>query len=513
MVVARALTREGRRLLLGRGAAAGAVRRNRRAARAHAHRLRGLQLLALGLQRRGDHQLGPVELRDVLVAAGRHRRAQAAHEVERAVVLAGGADEDLLERAVLRRRDPRAAGQRRVERRHAPVEPAARRLVGARQRRADHHGVGAAGDGLGDVAAVAHAAVGDHADVLAGLEHVLRAGGGHVGDRGGLRDADAQDAARGARRARTDADEHARRAGAHEVQAGVVAGTAADDHGHRQIGDELLEVQRLGGLRDMLGGDDRALDDQDVEAGVEDLLVVLHDALGRERGGGDDALVLDLPDALDHEVLVDGRAIDLLHLARGDVLGQGGDALQLGVGVLVAGEDALEVQDGEAAELADDARGAGRHDAVHRRGEERQLEAVIPQLPGDVDVVGVTRAPGRHDRDVVESVGAAGLLPATDLDLHLRILGLGPDEKTPRVRGPGWAVRRDVAATLHAPQRVATRSYGTEPPRPVPAGFQLTSAGADSARTSTSASSRSTSRGSTRPAPRGWVDSAPHATP
>ena len=85
--------------------------RGRRAARAHAHALRALQLLALGLQRRGDHQLGPVELGDVLVAARRHRGAQAAHEVERAVVLAGGPDEDLLERAVLRpsRRARRAA--------------------------------------------------------------------------------------------------------------------------------------------------------------------------------------------------------------------------------------------------------------------------------------------------------------------------------------------------------------------------------------------------------------------
>ena len=56
----------------------------------------------------------------------------------------------------------RAARERRVERRHAPVVAVAGRLVGARERRADHHRVGAAGDRLGDVAAVAHAAVGDH---------------------------------------------------------------------------------------------------------------------------------------------------------------------------------------------------------------------------------------------------------------------------------------------------------------------------------------------------------------
>src|ERR687887_141154 len=59
----------------------------RAAARAHADRLVALQGLALGLQRGRDHQLGAVELRDVLVAARGHRRAQAAHEVEAAVVL------------------------------------------------------------------------------------------------------------------------------------------------------------------------------------------------------------------------------------------------------------------------------------------------------------------------------------------------------------------------------------------------------------------------------------------
>jgi hypothetical protein len=92
------------------------------------------------------------------------------------------------------------------------VVAAAGRLVGARQRRADHHGVGAAGDRLGDVAARAHAAVGDDLGVLAGLQHVLGAGGRDVGDRRRLRDAEAEHAARGARRAGTDADEHAGRA-------------------------------------------------------------------------------------------------------------------------------------------------------------------------------------------------------------------------------------------------------------------------------------------------------------
>src|SRR5215217_3422855 len=82
-------------------------KRHRSAARRHADRLLALELLALRLQRRRDHQLGPVELRDVLVAARRHRRLQRAHEVERAVVLARGTGDDLLQRAVLGRAHPR----------------------------------------------------------------------------------------------------------------------------------------------------------------------------------------------------------------------------------------------------------------------------------------------------------------------------------------------------------------------------------------------------------------------
>ncbi len=101
----------------------------------------------------------------------------------------------------------------------APVAAAAGRLGRAGQRRADHHRVGAAGDRLGDVAGAAHAAVGDDVHVAAaGLVHVVAAGRGDVGDRGGHRHRDAEHVARGVRGAAAEADEHARRAGAHQVQ-------------------------------------------------------------------------------------------------------------------------------------------------------------------------------------------------------------------------------------------------------------------------------------------------------
>ena len=149
------------------------------------------------------------------------------------------------------------------------VAPAGR-LAGGGQRRADHDGVGAAHDGLGDVATGAHAAVGDDVDVDAGLVEVAHAGGAGVGDGRGLRHADAEHAAGRAGVAGADADEHADGAGAHEVQRRLVAGAAADDDRHVEVADERLEVERLAVLRHVLGRHDRALDHEQVELAGDD---------------------------------------------------------------------------------------------------------------------------------------------------------------------------------------------------------------------------------------------------
>ena len=119
-------------------------------------------------------------------------------------------------------------------------------------RRADHHRVGAAGDRLGDVAAGAHAAVGDHVAVAAGLVQVLAARGRSIGDRGGLGHADPEHATGGARVAGADPDQHTDRARAHQVQGGGVGRAPAHDDGDVEAGDELLQVERLGAAGDML---------------------------------------------------------------------------------------------------------------------------------------------------------------------------------------------------------------------------------------------------------------------
>ena len=218
--------------------------------------------------------------------------------------------------------------------------------------RAEHHRVGAAGDRLGDVAAGAHAAVGDHVHVDAGLVEVADAGAGGVGDGGRLRHADAEDAAGRALMPGPHADEDADRAGAHEVQRGRVRRAAADDDRQVELADELLEVQRLGRLGDVLGGHDGPLDDEHVELGVEDELGVALDPLRRERGARGHARRLDLLDAGADQLLLDRLGVDLLQAAGGLVGLQRRDLLEERVGILVAGPQALEVEAGEAAQLA-----------------------------------------------------------------------------------------------------------------------------------------------------------------
>ena len=118
------------------------------------------------------------------------------------------------------------------------------------------------------------------------------------------------------------------------------------------------------------------------------------------------------------QLRLDRALVDLLHPARRLLLRQLRDLLELALGSLVAGEDALEVEHAEAAELAELDRDLRRDDAVHRGGEQRQLEQVRAELPADVHVLRVARPPGRHDRDVVEPVCLPRLLAPADLDLH-----------------------------------------------------------------------------------------------
>src|SRR5690606_37424793 len=122
------------------------------------------------------------------------------------------------------------------------------------------------------VTAAADAAVGDDVDVAAArLVEVVAASRRRVDDRGGHGHADAQHPVGGGDPGRVAvADQHPGGSGAHEVHRRAVVADPARDHRDVQVGDEVLEVQRLGVLAaDVLGRHDGALHHQDLHPGVE----------------------------------------------------------------------------------------------------------------------------------------------------------------------------------------------------------------------------------------------------
>ncbi len=127
----------------------------------------------------------------------------------------------------------------------------------------------------------------------------------HVGDGRRLGHADAEHATRRARVARSDTYENAGRAGSHEVQCRLIARAPAHDDRHFELTNELLQVERLGRLRDVLRRNDRALNDQDVETRVDDRLGHPRRACRGYRRRRNDARILHLLDALRDELELD----------------------------------------------------------------------------------------------------------------------------------------------------------------------------------------------------------------
>ena len=106
-----------------------------------------------------------------------------------------------------------------VRRGHAPMIAGAGRFLCFRERASDHDRVRSAGQRLANIAAFAHAAVGDDRDIARGFFEVSVAGRRAIDCRRNLRHAEAEHAARSARRAGTYADEHRGRSAFHDLKA------------------------------------------------------------------------------------------------------------------------------------------------------------------------------------------------------------------------------------------------------------------------------------------------------
>ncbi len=121
--------------------------------------------------------------------------------------------------------------------------------------------------------------------------------------------------------------------------------------------------------------------------------------------------LLDRLDAALDELFLDGLSVDRLDDAGRLLLAGRHDPLDHLVGILVAGEDPLEVQDGQATESAHLDGQTRAHDPVHGGGDDGDVEAPPAQLPGDVDLVGIDGQGPGNQRDVIEAVRARAFRP------------------------------------------------------------------------------------------------------
>ena len=174
-----------------------------------------------------------------------HAGGDGADQVLAPVVHLSGAKENLFQGAGRADFDARSARQICMRCGHAPMVAAPRRFVRFRESAADHDGVRAAREGFANIAAFAHAAVGDDRDVTRGFLEIGVARRGAINRGRHLRHTEAENAARGAGRSGPDADEHRRGTAFHDFQRDVVSDGVPDDDGNAHLPAEFCEVERF----------------------------------------------------------------------------------------------------------------------------------------------------------------------------------------------------------------------------------------------------------------------------
>src|SRR5260221_4334621 len=411
---------------------------------AHRDALDGLEELAFRLDRGGDDDLGFLEFLDVHRADIAHAGGDRADEVLGAVIDRGRAEEDLFERAGDADMNAGAAREVGVRRGHAPMIAAAGRFLGAGEGGADHDGIGTAGERLADVAALGHAAIGDDRDGFPRFLEVGVAGRGAVDGRGDLRHAEPEDPARRAGRAGADADEDAGDAVLHEFKDDAVGNGVADDDRYLARLGEGGEVERLVLAGDVFDGRDGRLDDEEVRArllgdGGKPLRL-----LGNGGDGHDAAAFAQLLHPPGDELFLDGRQIKLLDQLRHGVLVGLRDLGQDIFRIFVASLDAFEVDHAEAAQLGHFNAETDVGDAVHRAGDDGNLEfeGFLAVRTGDlergIDLVGVDRDFSGDQGNFIETVGPPGLAITSNPHSHVSSSPLRPClRRSPRTADTG----------------------------------------------------------------------------
>ena len=200
------------------------------------------------------------------------------------------------------------------------------------------------------------------------------------------------------------------------MQGRGVIGGAADDDGHIQIVDKLLQVQRLVILGDMLGGDDRATDDEQVDARFENGRVIVLRALRRQCARNGDAGVTNLMQTLDNELRLDRLGVDLLNTFGRAFSRQLGDFVKQRLRIVVAGPQTFEVEHAKSAHLAHGDGGGRAGHRIHRRADDRHIEFIGVNLPRSGHILRIASTTGGNDGNVVQRVRQTTLLAQTDFN-------------------------------------------------------------------------------------------------
>ena len=216
--------------------------------------------------------------------------------------------------------------------------------------------------------------------------------------------------------AAAEADEHAGRAGTHQVQGRGVVGGAAYDDGHIQIVDELLQVQWLVILGDVLGGNDRAADDEQVDARFEHGRIIVLRALRGQGARNGDAGVANLMQTLDNELRLDRLGVDLLNTLGRAFGRQFGDLVKQRLRIVVAGPQAFEVEHAKRAHLAHGDGGGRAGHRIHRSADNRHVEFISVNLPRGGHILRIASTAGGNNGNVVQRVCQTALLAQTDFN-------------------------------------------------------------------------------------------------
>ena len=119
----------------------------------------------------------------------------------------------------------------------------------------------------------------------------------------------------------TETNQNAGGTGSHEVQCRGVGRSAANDYRNIEFVNELLQVQRLGLLRDVLSRNVSAANNKYVDAGLDHGLIKLDGSLWRKCTGDGYASGTNLCDAITNELCLNRLRVNLLH-ARNGFLGR-----------------------------------------------------------------------------------------------------------------------------------------------------------------------------------------------